>query len=147
DDRLRLVDGRELAFKIHVAQLLRCDVAGVLHHLERPTLAIEDGVVARLDPDLLAALADPLVLTGVELAAPELLPELAVIRGLAVGRIDEHAVMLADNLIERVAERVEEVLVRRQHLALERELDDGLRPADRRDLPAQILHIRSSGLA
>src|SRR5262249_52129603 len=89
DQRLELIDGRELALEIGIAKFLLGDVGGILDHLERPALAIEDGVVACLDPDLLAALADPLVLAGVVFAAPELLPEALVLRALAVSRLDE----------------------------------------------------------
>ena len=79
DDRLRLVDRRELAFEIRVAQLLLGDVGCELDDLERLAAAVEDRIVAGLNPDFLAALADPLVLAGVELAAAELVPELLIL--------------------------------------------------------------------
>ena len=61
-------------------QHLRGDVGGELDDLERLAVEVEDRVVGGLDPDLLAALADPLVLGGLKLAPSELLPELPVLR-------------------------------------------------------------------
>ena len=78
DDRLRLADGRELAFEIRVAQFLLGDVGGVLDDLERLAVHVRDRVVRRLDPDFPAALADALVTADVGFAAVELLPERAV---------------------------------------------------------------------
>ena len=67
---------------------------------------------------------------GLELAAVELGPEIAIGRALALGRLDEHAVMLALDLVERVAERVQEILVGGDDGAVEVELDHGLRLAE-----------------
>ena len=70
------------------------DVGGVFDDLERLAVGIQDRIVAGLNPDLLAALAEALVLVGVELAASELVPEHPILGALRVGRVDEHAVML-----------------------------------------------------
>ena len=67
------------AAKSAFGDLLRRDVRGVLDDLERLAPQIEDGVVRGLDPDLLAALADPLVLRRLILAAVQLRPELPVL--------------------------------------------------------------------
>ena len=65
-------------------------------------------------------------------------PELAIGRRVALGRIDEHAVMLALDFVQRVAERVEEVLVGGADRAVHVELDHRLRLADRRDLAVVV---------
>ena len=75
-DVLRLLHGRSTVAVTSV---------GVFDDLERLAVGVEDRIVARLNPDFLAALADPLVLIGIELAAPELGPELAILRALRVG--------------------------------------------------------------
>ena len=64
DHRLRLADGRNLAFEIGVAQLLRRDVDGELDHLEGFAVRIEDRIIGRLDPDFAPALADALELAA-----------------------------------------------------------------------------------
>src|SRR6185436_13872224 len=79
------------------------DVGGVLDDLEDPAIAIADRVVRGLDPDLLAALAETLVLAGVKLSAVELRPELAIFGAVAIRLLGEHRVMLAADLFEGVA--------------------------------------------
>src|SRR2546429_9836116 len=69
------------------------DIAGVLDHLERPAIGIEDGVVAGLDPDLAAVLADAQVLARIVLAAGQLAPELRIFGAVAFMGLDEHAVV------------------------------------------------------
>jgi len=86
-----------------VLPLRRGDVGGELDDLHRLARGIEHGIVGCLDPDLAAALGDPLVLGGLELTAPQILPERAVSRALALRRLDEQAVMTAADLIQRVA--------------------------------------------
>ena len=87
DDRLRPVDRVDLAlrldvrfFKLKLGQLLRCDVGRVLDDLVGLAVSIEDGIVARLQPNLAPAPGDALVLAGIELAAAELVPEHGGIR-------------------------------------------------------------------
>src|SRR5690606_27747667 len=99
--------------------------------LEGFAVAVEDGVVGGLDPKLAAVPAAAQVAAGVELAAPELLPEGAVLGALPVPGVDEHRMMLAAQLLEGVAECAAEVLVGREDPALEVELDDGLRAVQR----------------
>src|ERR1700739_2513919 len=60
------------------------------------------GLVGREDPDLLADLADALVLAGLIFAAIQLRPELAIRRAVALGLRHEHAVMLALDLIQGI---------------------------------------------
>jgi hypothetical protein len=80
-----------------------------------------------LNPDFPAALAEPLVLGAIELTASEAPPEIGVLDGLRVGRFDEHAVVLALDLAQRVTHSREEILVGRKNGAVELELDHGLR--------------------
>src|ERR1700761_7111602 len=64
DHRLRTADRRDLAGVLHVADLLRGDVARELDDLHRLAAGIQDRIVGRLDPDLAAPLADALDLAG-----------------------------------------------------------------------------------
>ena len=104
DHRLGLADGGDLALEIGVLQLGGGDIRGELDDLERLAVEVEDRVVGGLDPDFLAALADALVLRGLELAVVEVAPELLVFRAVPVGRLDKHAVVLALDLVQAVAE-------------------------------------------
>ena len=72
--------------------------------------AVQDRIIGRLDPDLAAALGDPLVLAGLEFAAVEVGPERAVFGTAALLRRDEHRMMLALDFLQPVTERVEKVL-------------------------------------
>ena len=146
DHRLALADGGDLAGHVGVAQLLGADVGGVLHHLEGLALGVEDRVVAGLDPDFLAALAVALVLAGVVLAAPQPRPERAVFLAASVRGIDEHRVVLAAHLLQRVADRGEEVRVGVEDGAVERELDHRLRAVDGGELALHV-HPAQQGLA
>ena len=60
------------------------DVGRELHHPERLALLVEHRVVGGENPDLLAALADPLVFAGLVFAAVERCPELAIGRAVAL---------------------------------------------------------------
>ena len=95
DDGLRAADRCDLAGVFHAFDLAGGDLDGEFHNLERLAVAVENGIVGRLNPDFLAALAKPLVLGGLVFAAIESRPEFPVGRTVALRRIDEHAVMLA----------------------------------------------------
>jgi hypothetical protein len=105
-------------------------VGGELDYLVRASAGIEDRVVAGLDPDLPTALAEPPVLARLILALLQALSERGIFGAAAVVWIDEQAVVLSPDLVERVAHRVKEVAVCRQDDAVEIELDDGLRPVE-----------------
>ena len=111
DDRLRLADGGDLPGIVGVVDFLRGDVGGVLDDLERLAVQIEDRVVGSLNPDFLAAFADAAVFAGLVFAAVQLGPEFAVFGARAVRFVGKHAVMLAFDFVERVAHRLEEILV------------------------------------
>ena len=100
DHGLGAIDRSDLAGGFHAQDLLRGNVGGELDHLEGFALGIQDRIVRCLDPDLLAALGDALVLRGLKFAAVQLGPEFTVIVAVAHGRFDEHAVMLALDLVE-----------------------------------------------
>jgi hypothetical protein len=65
---------------------------------------------------------------------------------LARGGIHQHAVMLAADLLERVAHHVEEILIGAEDSAVHAELGHGLRLADRRNL-ASIIRVALFALA
>jgi len=95
-------------------------------HPDRFAAAAEDRVVGQLKPDLTAVLADALELPRLESAAPQRRPELLIGRAVAIGRIDELGMRLAADFVDRISERVTEILVGRQDLAIKVELDGGL---------------------
>ena len=72
-----------------------------------------------------------LVFAGLVLAAVQRRPEFAIGRAVFFGLFDEHAVMLALDFAESVADRLEEVLVGADDGAVHVEFDHGLRFADR----------------
>ena len=130
DDGLGAADRHDLAGVLHALHLLRSDVGGELDHADRLALCVEDRIIGGLDPDFACPLAETLVLRGFELAAVQPGPELAIGRALALRGINEHAVVLALDFGQRVAQRVEEIVVRRDDGAVELELDHGLRLVD-----------------
>ena len=121
------------------------DGANALGHVGREfddlhdlVVRVENRIVGRLDPNFLAALADALELGGDIFAAVQLPPEFLVFGRLRVGRLDEHAMMLAFDLVEAIAEHVEEILVGGDDFAIGREFDDRLDARDRVDLALEL---------
>lgn len=94
DDGLGEVHGAHLTFEFGLACAIRRDVRGELDDLVRGAMGVEHRVVRRADPYLAAAFADALVFAGVELAAAQLGPEVAVRTGRHVVGLAEDAVML-----------------------------------------------------
>src|SRR5262249_236867 len=94
---------------------------------------------------LLAALAEAFVFSSLVLTAPQALPEAAILLAVAVSRLDEHAVMLALDLRQRVAERREELVIRRNDVPVHLEFDDRLRLADRLDLAFEVGRLQFAG--
>ena len=143
DHGLRLADGGELALIVRALQFLLGDIGRVFHDLEWFTIQITNWVVARLNPNLPAALGNALVLIRVVLSATELFPEQPVFCALPVVWVDEHRMVLALDLIECVAQRLQKVFVGIEDFSIEREFDDRLRHADRGELSFVIcaLHL------
>ena len=125
---------------VRAATLVFCrrDIDCKLDDLEGRAVPAKQRIVGGLDPDLPAALGDPLELGGDELAAVQPVPERAVIVAADFCLIDEHAVVLADHLLFAVAECRQEVLIGGQDRAIEFELDHGLRPTDSGNLGLQF---------
>ena len=132
DGGLRLVHRRDLSLELGGPVALLGDVGGELDDLVGLAGSVEDRVVGGLDPDLLVVLAEPSVGRRLRLALPQVRPELLISRGRHFGRIAEHAVVLAADLVEAVAEARQKVLVRGEHDSIEVEFDGGLHPVDRR---------------
>ena len=131
DHCLRLADGRELPVVIGVLQHLCGDVGGVFDHHRGPPLVVENWIVAGLEPDLAPAFGKPLVSPRIVFPAPELLPKQAILRRRPIGRIDEHGVVLTADLVDRISHGVQEILIRVEDAAVERELDHRKRLVDR----------------
>ena len=117
------------------------DVGGDLDDLEDPTHLVLHRRVDRLDPDFLARLGDALEHIDLRLALVEVTPELGVGVGGRLNRVDEHAVVLADDLVELVAHHREEVLVGRLDVTAQVELDVGVRRVDGRQDAARVLAL------
>jgi len=108
----------------------RRHVGGELDDLVDFAPLVEDRVVGGLDPDRLAALAITNEFVRQELALCERRPEVAIGIRLDVIGVAEHPVMLAADLVEGIAERSLEILVRIEDRAIGLELDHGLRARD-----------------
>ncbi len=134
DDGLDPVDRFALAFVVGIAQGLFGDVGGVLDDLAGLAVGAEHRVVRGADPDFAPGLVAALELAGMHLALAQVRPEQRVFGRRHVGRIAEQAVMLAQQLVERIAERIEEFGVGVQDAAVETEFDHGLDPVDGVDL-------------
>ena len=85
-------------------------------------------------------------MAALEFTARHLVPQRAVLGALARGGIDQHAVMLAADLLERIAHHVEEILVGAEDSTVQAELGHGLRLADRQNL-ATIIRVALFALA
>src|SRR5690606_26107586 len=114
------------------------DVGGKFHHLDRPARGVEDRVVGGLQPDFLAALGKAVELAGQELAASQARPELVIFGAAGEIRIGEHAVMPADDLVESIADRGEEILVGLDYGPVELEGNHRLAAGDRVDLASHV---------
>ncbi len=138
DDGLRLADGGELALPVRLNEHLLCDIHRVLDDFEGPAAQVENGEVRRLDPDGSAVLGHALVLGGLGFSPAQFVPEGAVLRGIPDSGIDEIPVMHASQVRTGIARGLREVLVGREHVAVEVELDDRQPAADRLDLAPHI---------
>ncbi len=138
DDRLCLRDRRQLARAVGRSKLLGGDVGCILHHFEGLSIRVGDGIIGSLYPDLLSAIANASVFARIVFATAEFRPKLPVSRTRAIALVDEHRVMLAPHVTERVSERLEEIVVRSQDTARKIELDNRLGFRDRRELAGAI---------
>ncbi len=137
--------GRSRGFGFHdgAAQLLRethlfGNVGGVFDDVQRFAGGIENGVVARLQPDLAPALGEALVLSRVVHAASEFGPERPILGTLTLLRTDEQAVVSSLDLRERIPHGAGEVVVGFADGAVELELDDGQGTIDGGELALAI---------
>ncbi len=123
DHRLRARDRVDLAQQLGMAGLLHGDVGGELDHADRLAAAPTDRIVGRFEPDLAAILGDTAELGDAGLAAVQYLPEGVIVGRVALGRIDEHGMVPAHDLVLAVAHRLEEGAVGGHDGAVHAELD------------------------
>ena len=135
DDLGRLFHG---AVDGHLVLLCFRDVAGVLDYFVGFAVEVADGIVGSLDPDFLATLANALVFARVVFAAIHLFPESPVFRRGGVGWIDEGAVMLALDLVQRVAKQIQEIFIGGDDFAIQANFDSAHRFADGGKLALEI---------
>ena len=113
-DRIEIGADRVLCFGPTMPLVhLGCDIGRELHHLDRYAVPVADRIVGCLDPNLSAALGDPPELARFEFAPRKLGPEAAISLLRPLARIHEQAVMLPADLVEPVADCLEEVGVGR----------------------------------
>jgi hypothetical protein len=146
DDGLGLADGIDFPFELGGLELALCDVGGKLDHFVRLAVGVDDRIVGCVDPDLPAILADTLVLAVVELAGRQLGPELLVGGAARIARFAEHRVMLALDLAQRIADRLEEVIVGMQDDAVQTKLDHGLHAIQCGIYSLKLQNLRVGGL-
>ena len=82
-----------------------------LYDFDDGSVQAEDRIVACLDPDFLAALADALEFVGDKLSASQLCPEGPVVIAAGIGLLTEHAVVFALDFGQLVADGRQEIFV------------------------------------
>ena len=133
-----LGDGLQNASHVGSRLHLLGDVRRVLDHFKRLALEVEDRVVGRLQPDLVSAFAQTFEFTRRVLAAAKPFPELAILRTLFGRFINEHAVVMAHNLVEPVSHDIQEPVVCRDDRAVQLKLDHRLGLADGLHLTREV---------
>ena len=141
DDRLRTADRDHFSGGFEAFEFLRRDICSEFDDFERLTTLVHDRVIGGLDPDLPAAFGDPLELPCLKFTPVKVTPELPISDTLVYGRLHKYTVVLALDLIERVAERLEKILIRFDDRAIEIEFYDGLGATDGGRLRQRILQI------
>jgi hypothetical protein len=136
------VNRLKLTFIIGIAQLLCGDVGRKLDHLVRLAARVQQRIVGSLDPHRSPALGDSLELLGLIFAAAQRIPKLAIFSTVTTFLVDEHAVMLAADFLERISHRIEKIRVRGDDRPVEIELNDGLRPVQRIEFRVRIARCR-----
>ncbi|MNT76544.1 hypothetical protein D3C72_2155650 [compost metagenome] len=111
--------------------LLVGNVGGVLDHFHRPAALVENGVVRRLKPDVPAVAADTAITARVIGALAEFLPEGQIFGGFSFIGVDEHAVVLPQDLVQGITHGIQEILIGHQDMAFQIEFDNGLGFMDR----------------
>ncbi len=106
------------------------DVVGELDDLDELALRIKDRIIGRIDPDFSSALAETLKLGRNDFTSTQAFPELGVLGRAGIGRIAKHAVVLADDFVECIPDRLEQIVVGLDDGAIEIEFDHGLNPAE-----------------
>lgn len=138
DDGLHPADCGDLGCLRHAVNFLRGDVGRNLHDLDGLAITVEHRIIGRLDPDLATAFCDPLEFAGLEFAAVQRRPERLVIGAVTLIGRHEHGVLLSLDLIEGIAEGVQEILVGGQDRAVHPEFDHGLRMTNGGELRFRI---------
>ena len=124
----------EICFKA----LALANIGRELDDLVRTTVQIEDRIVGRLQPDLPAAFPNASIFRGLVQASAQVGPKNLVVGGLSVAWFHEQAMVPALHLGERIAEHVQELVVRRDDGSVQFELDDAHRLVDRGNLPGMV---------
>ena len=118
-----MANGVDLCFKFGQPHFFCGNVRGEFDDLEGLAVGVHHRVVGGFDPDFPAALAKALVFAGIELTPVQAFPEGAVFVAAGIGRVDKQAVVPSPDFIQGIAKRIEKILVRGNHGAIEIEFD------------------------
>ena len=130
DDGLGTVDGFDLPLICGIPVLLFRDIRRKLDDLVGLALGIHDRIVGRADPYFAPVLAKPAVYRRLEIPALKHSPKVLVLITLFVRVIDEHRMILAENLVQLVAHGLQKIRVRRQDSPFQVEFDHSLGTVD-----------------
>lgn len=129
DNGLGAGDSLDLVFKFSLAELFVffCgDVADELDDFDEAAGLVADGVIGALDPDFATALGETAVDADVASTTIQGGPEAAVLVASCIFGGNEHAVVLADNFIEGVADGGEEIGISGKDGTVGRKFDYGM---------------------
>ena len=130
DDAGRTIDRGEFAEVARTLLLLLGYVERKLNDLIRFAVGIQDRAVRRLQPNLATAFGDACELPGQMPSSLEVEPKLDVLGALRVRRVNERAVVLAPDLIERISHDAQKVFIRAPDRTVDAEFDNRVRLVD-----------------
>ena len=120
------------------------DVLSNLYHLHHLAFAVEDRIVAGLQPYPFAAPVEALKTPGNELAARQALPMPPIIVGSGELRRAQHRMRLPARLFQPIAHQRQHIVVSADNGALRRESDHRHRAIQRRQQAAVFLRLGHS---
>jgi hypothetical protein len=110
-DSLYARDCGDLGCMVCRFEKLRCHIGGNLDDADRTPGRIQDGIVAGLDPDFAPAIAKASEGCRVVFATAKCRPKFAVLSAGSIGWVAEYRMVLANDLVESVTHRAQEVFV------------------------------------
>ena len=124
--RLGFIHRLHLAFELGIAVLFLRHIGSERDDLRYFSSAVKNRVVGRLNPNFFAALTQPPVYARIVLALVKFLPEGMLFGRRRIGGIGEHPLMMTFDLVQRVAQKIQKVLIRSNDGSICIELDHAL---------------------